>query len=123
MNQQCDFGVEFAECGVSRQRNRHQVSHAAYIHHHLVRAFIGKPAAELSNHRPPVLPLSLRPSTRRGLGYRAGKSDTPLLAEGTVRLWRTLRATKLIYAHERNAVVPGEGTLTRGRWDPIGKHR
>jgi hypothetical protein len=58
-----------------------------------------------------------------GLGYRAGKSDTPLLAEGAVRLWRTFRATKFIYVHERNAVVPDEGTLTKGRSDPIGKRR
>jgi hypothetical protein len=39
----------------------------------LVGAFIGKPAAKLSNHRSPVLPLSLRPSTRRWVGLQAGE--------------------------------------------------
>src|SRR5438128_10549380 len=66
VNQKCDFGVKLAEHGESGERHRNQISYTADIHHHLVGAFVGKYAAELSNHRPPVLPLSLRPSTRGG---------------------------------------------------------
>src|SRR5882724_9643949 len=77
VNQKRDFSVKLAERGESGERHGDQISYAADIHHHLVGAFVGKPAAELSNHRPPVLPLSLHPSTRGGLSYRAGKSDTP----------------------------------------------
>ena len=64
MNQQCDFSVQFAERSIGRKRDGNQIAHAADIYHDLVGSFIGESAAELSNHRSPVLPLSLRPSTR-----------------------------------------------------------
>src|SRR6266478_7983111 len=78
MDQQGDFSVQFAERGVSGKRHGDQITHTADIHHDLVGAFIGKPAAKLSNHRLAVLPLSLRPSTRRWVCvYGREKGTTP----------------------------------------------
>jgi hypothetical protein len=64
MDQESDFGVQLAERGVRRKRDLHEVPDAAHVHEHLVRSFFGEPSAKLANHRSPVLPLFLRPSTR-----------------------------------------------------------
>src|SRR6267378_5411136 len=64
VNQEGHFGVQLAERGIRRERHLHDVAYAAHVHEHLVRSFFGKPSAELANHRSPVLPLFLRPSTR-----------------------------------------------------------
>src|SRR5260370_37386034 len=78
MNQQRDFSMQLAKCGIGGKRYSDQIPHTANIHHDLVGAFIGKPAAKLSNHRSPVLPLSLRPSTQSRGSLQRGESDTPL---------------------------------------------
>src|SRR2546423_278802 len=72
MNQEVHFGVQLAERGVRRQRHLHEVAHAAHVQEHLIRSFFGKAPAKLANHRSPVLPLSLRPSTRHCEG-RVGR--------------------------------------------------
>src|ERR1700731_3444540 len=64
VDQQGNFGVEFAKRREGRERHLHDVSHAAHIHEHLVRSLIGKASAKLANHRSPVLPPYLRLSTR-----------------------------------------------------------
>src|SRR6266853_2755551 len=80
VNQQSDFSMQLAERGERGKWHSDQIAHSANIDHHLVGAFIGKPAAKLSNHRSPVLPLSLRPSTRRrDSGYGRKKGTTPFL--------------------------------------------
>src|SRR6266478_4529484 len=99
VNQKRDFSVKLAERGESGERHGDQISYAADIHHHLVGAFVGKPAAELSNHRPPVLPLSLRPSTRGGIADRDGKKGPPIRpSERTLRcfLWTSRRRALLV---------------------------
>src|SRR5713101_779362 len=79
VNQQSDFSMKLAERSERGKRHSDQIAHSANIDHHLVGAFIGKPAAKLSNHRSPVLPLSLRPSTRRWVcGYSREKGTTPV---------------------------------------------
>src|SRR5258707_3855589 len=78
VNQQSNFSMQLAERGERGKRHGDQITHSADIDHHLVGAFIGKPAAKLSNHRSPVLPLSLRPSTRpRVCVYAWEKGTTP----------------------------------------------
>src|SRR5258705_12097428 len=78
MNEKGHFGVQFAECRVRRERHLHEVAHAAHVHKHLIRSFFGKPSVKLANHRSPVLPLFLRPSTRiRDCGYSREKGTTP----------------------------------------------
>src|SRR5713226_10406435 len=64
VDQEGDFGVEVAERGVRGERHLHDISHAAHVDEHLVRSLFGEPSAKLANHRSPVLPLFLRPSTR-----------------------------------------------------------
>src|SRR6266404_6170292 len=54
VNQQSDFGVQLAESREGGKRHGNQIAHTADIDHDLVRAFIGKPAAQLSNHRCPI---------------------------------------------------------------------
>src|SRR5260370_955176 len=63
VDQERHFGVELAERGVRRKRHLHEVADAAHVHEHLIRSFFAEPSAKLANHRTPVLPLSLRPST------------------------------------------------------------
>src|SRR5712692_11831305 len=63
VNQEGDFGVQLAQRGVSRERHLHEIADTAYVHEHLIRSFSGEESAKLANHRSPVLPLSLRPST------------------------------------------------------------
>ena len=65
VNQQRDFSVQLTESGEGRERDGDQIAHAANVYHDLVGSFIGESAAELSDHRSPVLPLFFRPSTRR----------------------------------------------------------
>src|SRR5437867_1070752 len=50
INQECDFGVQLAECGVGRKRHLYEVADAAHVHEHLVRSFFRKPSAKLPNH-------------------------------------------------------------------------
>src|SRR2546427_5641420 len=64
VNQEGDFGVQLAQRGVSRERHLHEIADTAHVHEHLIRSFSGEASAKLANHRSPVLPLSLRPSTR-----------------------------------------------------------
>src|SRR5258708_5850753 len=64
VDQEGHFGVQIAERGVRGERHLHEVAHAAHVNEHLIRSFFGEPSAKLANHRPPVLPLFLRPSTR-----------------------------------------------------------
>src|SRR2546427_2159303 len=69
MDQEGHFGVQLAERGVRRKRHLYEVAHATHVHEHLIRSFFGEPSAKLANHRSPVLPLFLRPSTRMlGIG-------------------------------------------------------
>src|SRR5882762_11874899 len=78
MDQESDFGVQLAERGVRRKRDLHEVPDAAHVHEHLVRSFFGEPSAKLANHRSPVLPLFLRPSTRSRVSvYAREKGTTP----------------------------------------------
>src|SRR2546421_10251524 len=69
VREQRHFSVEFAERGVGGKRNGNDVADTSDIHEHLIRPFVSKPAAKLSNHRSPVLPLFFRPSTQ---GWGAG---------------------------------------------------
>src|SRR6266478_3039491 len=64
VDQEGYFSVQLAKRGIRRKRHLHEVAHAANVHEHLIRSFFGKPSAKLANHRSPVLPLFLRPSTR-----------------------------------------------------------
>src|SRR5260370_2013156 len=64
VDQEGYFGMKLAERTVRRQRHLHEVAHAAHIDRHLIRSFFSEPSAKLANHRSPVLPLFLRPSTR-----------------------------------------------------------
>jgi len=64
VNEKCDFGVELAEGRVRGKRNGDDVADTTDIHKDLIGSFVSEPAAKLSNHRTPVLPLFLRPSTR-----------------------------------------------------------
>src|SRR6266581_6245545 len=63
VDQERHFGVELTKRGVGRKRHLHEVADAAHVHEHLIRSFFGEASAKLANHRTPVLPLSLRPST------------------------------------------------------------
>src|SRR5712692_12071473 len=63
VDQERHFGVELAKRVVRRKRHLHEVADAAHVHEHLIRSFFAEPSAKLANHRTPVLPLSLRPST------------------------------------------------------------
>src|SRR6267142_1827005 len=83
VNQKSNFRVEFAERGISGKRDGNEVTNTADIHKNLVRSFVGKTSAKLSNHRSPVLPLFFRPSTQiRDSGYSPQKGTTPLAQVG-----------------------------------------
>src|SRR5256885_1203451 len=77
VDKQCHFSVEFAERSVRGERNGDDVADTSDIHENLIRPFVSEPAAKLSNHRSPVLPLFFRPSTQ-GWGQRAaGATPSP----------------------------------------------
>src|SRR5215467_5438297 len=84
VNQERDFGVELAEGGISGKRNGYDVADTAYINEDLVGPFVGEASAKLSDHRLPVLPLFVRPSTRLGVGCGYGKNgSTPFFGDPT----------------------------------------
>jgi len=93
VDEQRHFSVEFAECGVRGERNGDDVADTSDIDENLIRPFVSEPAAKLSDHRSPVLPLFFRPSTHGwGNGYSREKGTT----RGRMRfapeklLWRDL---------------------------------
>src|SRR5579862_6811394 len=63
VDQERDFGVEFPECGVRRERDSYYVPDSPHVHQHLARSFFREPSAQLPNHRTTVLSLYLRLST------------------------------------------------------------
>ena len=78
VDKQCHFSVEFAERSVRGERNGDDVADTSDIHENLIRPFVSEPAAKLSNHRSPVLPLFFRPSTQGwDRGYGREKGTTP----------------------------------------------
>ena len=68
VNQQSDFGVQIAKRGVGRERNQHNVADAADVNEHLIRSLVGKPPAQLANHRSQYCRLIFACQTRRGWG-------------------------------------------------------
>src|SRR5438445_10292504 len=64
VDQQGDFGVQFAKRGEGGERNLHQVADAAYIDEDLIRAFVGKASTKLANHRERVFSSAAGVSTR-----------------------------------------------------------
>src|SRR5262249_44062301 len=80
VNEECDFGVKFVERGVRGEWNSDDIADTTDIHENLIGAFVSEPAAKLSDHRMPVLPLFVRPSTfERVCVYGGEKGTTPVL--------------------------------------------
>jgi hypothetical protein len=65
VNKKSDFRVKFAESRIRGKWNLDDITHAADIDEHLIRAFFSKASAKLANHRRPVLPPFVRLSTRQ----------------------------------------------------------
>lgn len=65
VDEQGDFGVEFAESSEGRERDGDEIADATNIEDDLIGAFLEEAAAEESDHRMPVLPPYVRLSTRQ----------------------------------------------------------
>ena len=59
VDQQRDFGVEFAESGEGGERNGDEIADTANIEDNLIGTFFEEAAAEESDHRMKVLPVRL----------------------------------------------------------------
>ena len=84
VNQQGDFGMQFAESGERGERNLHEIADAADIHEHLIRSLAGRHTVLMSSH---ILSEVERTADRAGLllngrllGVRA-IAETPSLEE------------------------------------------
>src|SRR5713226_4214426 len=64
VDEQGDFGVQFAEGGERGERDLHEVADAAYIDEDLIRALVGETSAKLANHRRRVFSSAVGVSTR-----------------------------------------------------------
>jgi len=78
VDEQRDFGVEFAECSESGKGHGNEIADAADIHDDLIGPLFQEAAAQESNHRSRVLPRRRRLSTRGP----SGRSGFPLVEEG-----------------------------------------
>src|SRR5258707_14825692 len=90
VDEQRHFSVEFAERGVSGERHGDDVADTTDIHENLIRPFVSEPAAKLSDHRSPVLPLFFRPSTQ-GCDWGYGREKGITLSPIRLRRWRSRR--------------------------------
>jgi hypothetical protein len=56
VDEESDFGVEFAESGEGRERDGNEIADPPNIEDDLIGTFFEEAAAEESDHRMPVLP-------------------------------------------------------------------